>query len=664
MKLPYSLTIFVFLFVKLTYSQGVDSDAIWNEGIEFMQNGDYLQGLERMNSYLKEYPYNKSALHNRSICLKYLGDIDGSCNDINTIYKLEKNHKLRIKNVFCNEESKVKWLKKQYYKNTKIYPELGYRPRYTLSDTLRGALRPERNCYDVTFYDLTVRIFPFSKKIRGSNEIYFRGIEKSKTIQVDLFENFTVDEISLWNKPLKYKRVCQALFIELPDSIVPDKNYKLTIKYSGKPMRAADPPWDGGFVWKRDRRMNRWVGVACEQLGASSWWPNKDHLSDKPDSMAINIEVPEKYNAISNRRLRKIIPVDHKYTRYEWFVDYPVNNYNATFYMGKYTEFTDTLVYPDSNLIMRYHVLPYHFDLAKHHFEQAKSIVRFYNKAFGPFPFWKDNYRLVESPYEGMEHQTAIAYGEAFSNEESALAYVNKKFDYIIVHESAHEWWGNAIAAGDMADIWIHEGFATYAEILYIEDTLGYNASIEEMQNHLQFIYNVWPLVQNRDVNENTFASNDVYTKGAALLLCLRATMNNDSMFKQMIYDFNMEYRFKIVNSDDFIQFVNNYTNANYTPLIDKFLYDKRIPVLSYTYTRVGKDLYLRYKWTEVEDGFTMPFSIETINDMEPVRLVATTEEQQVVLKNTVSFNFFHLIKPIQDCPHNGLTYFWTHCRN
>lgn len=654
----------IIVFSAITDAQTDNTDSIWNEGINYLQDDDYLQGLEKMNEYLAKVPNSMAALHNRSICLRYMGDLEGSCADILKLQSLDPIRKLKISDFLCKEENKVKWLKKQYYHNTKIYPELGYRPKYTLADTIRGALRLERNCYDVYFYDLTVRIIPFHKSIEGSNDIYFKGVKKSKSIQIDLFDNYTVNQVSLDNKDLKYSRVCQALFIELPDSIIPGMNYKLTIKYSGKPPKAPNPPWDGGFVWKRDKSFNRWVGVACEQFGASSWWPNKDHLSDKPDSMGINIEVPEKYSAVSNGRLRNVTTIDNKYKRYEWFVDYPINNYNATFYMGKYSEFTDTLYDCGKKLVMRYHVLPYHYDIAREQFKQAKAVVKFYDKAFGPFPFWNDNYRLVESPYEGMEHQTAIAYGDAFNNGENALVYVNKMFDYIIVHESAHEWWGNSVAAGDMADIWLHEGFATYSEILFLEDTLGYDASIEEMHNHMKLIFNVWPLVQNRDVNENSFASNDVYTKGAALLQCLRATLDNDSLFKKMLYDFHMSYRFKILNSNDFIQFVNNYTGKNFTPLFNKFLYDTRIPILSYSYERVGNDLILKYKWIEVDDGFTMPFSIETVCNGEAIRIVASTKEQEIVLKNTRSFSFFHLIKSAENCPHNGLTYYNTHCEN
>jgi aminopeptidase N len=450
----------------------------------------------------------------------------------------------------------------------------------------------------------------------------------------------------------------------MPDTIEPGKSYKITIEYSGKPLIAPNPPWDGGFVWSRDRRLNHWAGVACEQLGASSWWPNKDHLTEKPDSMAINIEVPKRFKAISNGVLRNVVPAGKNFLRYEWFVRYPINNYNATFYMGKYAEFTDTLVWQNKRLVMRYHVMPYHLNKAKAHFAQARDVVSFYNDAFGPFPFWEDNYRMVESPFEGMEHQTAIAYGAAFDNKKNANLYVSKKFDYIIVHETAHEWWGNAVAAGDMADIWLHEGFATYSEIMFLEHELGYEKSIAELFNHSLYIFNVWPLVQNRDVNENTFASNDVYTKGALLLHCLRCTMNNDTMFFHMLHDFCMDFRFKIVTTNDFIGYVNNYTSNDYSALFDKYLYETELPILEYSYEKTDSNLILKYQWTGVKDGFRMPFSIESTGDKKTYRLDASTDEQVMVIENTKSFAFFNMKKLPENCPRNGLTYYWTHCGN
>jgi aminopeptidase N len=653
-----------FLLLNNAFGQADNHSKIWHEGVDFIMKGDFLRGLERMNEYLAILPYNASALFNKGNCLFYLGDEKEACKDLLEARNLGFKGFGELVKYRCDTVDRLNYLINQFYQGVHIYPELGYRPKYTRHDTLRGALRPERTCFDVYFYNLSVRVHPVKKEIEGKNEIWFKGISESKEIQIDLFENYTVKKILLDSITLSYQREYDAVFINMPEPVQPGKNYKITVEYSGKPRVAPNPPWDGGFVWSRDKHLHRWVGVACEQLGASSWWPTKDHLSDKPDSMAINLEVPKRYKAVCNGSLRRITYADNRFNRFEWFVHYPINNYNVTFYMGKYVEFTDTLFRPSDTLILRYDVLPYQLEKARQHFQQAKEIVGYYSDAFGPFPFRKDNYRLVESPYEGMENQTAIAYGENFDNEKNGRTYLNKKYDFIIVHESAHEWWGNSVTAGDMADVWIHEGFATYAEYLFIEHAIGYDAAITEYHDKMKFINKIWPIVQNRNVNENEFAGSTVYYKGATLLQCLRATIDNDTLFKNMLRDFQLQYKYKVVCTDDFIQFVDRYTKNDYGAFFDKFLYKTDAPVLEYEYERCDSNLVLKYKWTGVKDGFVMPFSIKIIGDKKAYRIIASTKEQEITIENASSFTFFNMSRSPDGCPHNGLTYFETKCRN
>lgn len=656
---------FICLFIcgivikQYVYNQSIP-ELVWKEGVAYMQEGDYLRGLEQMEKYLEFSPLNQYALYNRGICRFQLGDQSGSCQDIEAAIALGFKKNKKFHSYFCDQDFRLKFLQKQFYKDVDLKPENGLRPVYTRADTLRGALRPERSCFDVFFYNLTVRIDPGNKSIKGKNEIWFKGIHSGRVIQIDLFDDFTITLIKMDGQELDYRREHQALFVQLPEEIQPDKEYKMIIEYAGKPMVASNAPWDGGFVWKRDKKLNKWAGVACEQLGASCWWPNKDHLTDRPDSMQINMEVPEKFQAVCNGRLRDIVELNDRYRRFEWFVGYPINNYNVTFYMGQYVEFTDTIRWEGKDLVARYHVMPYNLDKAREHFKQAHDVVNYYNTAFGPFPFWKDDFRMVESPYEGMEHQTAIAYGAAYDNQKNAITYVNKSFDYIIVHEAAHEWWGNSVGVGDMADIWLHEGFATYAEYMFLEHMLGYEVSMEEINNHNSYIFNVWPLVQNRDVNEDAFASNDVYTKGAALLNCLRATMDNDSVFKKMLRDFHLAYRDSIIDSDCFINYVNHYTQHEYSPLFNKFLYETDLPVLEYSYHRQDSNIVFKYKWLEVEPDFEMPFSIKSIDSDKGIRLMASTVEQETILHDVESFIFYQPTQSASGCPPNGLTYFWT----
>ncbi|HEX2395470.1 MAG TPA: M1 family metallopeptidase, partial [Bacteroidales bacterium] len=562
----------------------------------------------------------------------------------------------------CNPEFVRNIMLKQFYKNVKVFPETGYRPMYTRADTLRGALRPERTCFNVHFYDLNVRIIPASKRIKAANSIYFEVVHPTKRIQIDLFDNFEITGITWNGKQLKWFREYNAIFIDFPEELKAGDNHMINIAYGGKPLVAPNPPWDGGFVWKKDKNKDLWLGVACEQLGASSWWPTKDHLSDKPDSMQIRLEVPSKYKAVSNGDLKKTEKLNDNYTAFTWFVEYPINNYNATFYVGNYVAFSDTLVQGSDSLKLDYNVLAYSLDTAKRHFKQSNEVLEFYNRAFGFFPFAKDGFGLVESPYEGMEHQTAIAYGHGYSKN-TLQDYRNKFYDYIIVHEAAHEWWGNSVTAADMADVWIHEGFATYAEYMFLEDRLGKDDYYYELTQNSRYIFNVWPMVQNRNVNEDAFASNDVYNKGAMLLHCLRCNINNDSVFFGLIHDFCTEYRYRTVSSNDFITFTNNYTGTDYTGFFNKFLLDTRLPVLEYSFRQTGDDLLIKYRWSETEDGFIMPFGIET-DKGKGIRLLATSSWQETLLKNTNWFNFYNLWKGYQGCPDNSYTYYHTNYVN
>jgi aminopeptidase N len=651
--------ILVIVFIILNYAVGANEpDSIWNEGLDNFRKENFHGVINKMNEYLKANPDNSAAIYNRGMGRIKLGDIDNACLDFLKAKSNGLSRNTKFIKYCCDPSYKLKFLKKYFYKNEKLLKKNGYRPEYSRADSLRGALRPERNCFDVYYYDLTVRIIPKGKQITGSNNIYFTMLESSQWIQIDLFNNYTINKIKWNDQDLYFKRDFNAVFIKFPYKLTSGEKHMIHLEYCGKPGIAKDPPWKGGFVWKRDKKYNRWVAVACEHLGASSWWPNKDHLSDEPDSMKINIEVPENYKAISNGVLKAIEKAGKSYKRFVWFVSYPINNYNVTFYMGKFIQFNDTLILDNDTLKINYHVLPYNLEKARQHFKQTPEIIEFYWDVFGKYPFIRDGFGMVESPYAGMEHQSAIAYGNSYSNKNNH-GYRNEKYDYIIVHEAAHEWWGNSVSAGDMADVWIHEGFATYAELLFIENVFGKEEYLYETRNKSFNIYNFWPMVQNSNVNENSFASNDIYNKGAIMLHCLRCTINNDSLFFRILKDFHTQNCYKIVYTSDFIEFVNRNTRKDYSAFFNKYLYDTRIPVLEYSFQKTSDDLIFTYKWTEVEEGFEMPFCIET-NEKKAIRLVGTTKKQEILLKNTLWFNFFNNWKSPEGVEDNSFTYYWT----
>ncbi|MBN2612289.1 MAG: M1 family metallopeptidase [Bacteroidales bacterium] len=647
---------FLLFWPVLSNSQTYED--IWNEGIVCFNEKNYHGVIQKMDQVIDFLPQYAHAYYNKGIAKLNLGDTEGACSDISKAVELGFDKNKKFYEYLCQAGYKLKLLKDQFYPHDELPEENGYRPVYTRKDTLRGALRPERTCFDVFYYDLSLRIIPKGKKISGQNSIWFEVTEPAKRIQIDLFDNFHVDQITWKNTPLTYKRECNALFIEFPEKLNTGEKHSISISYSGKPQKAENPPWHGGFVWKRDIRRNLWAGVACEHLGASSWWPNKDHLSDKPDSMKISLEVPAKYKAIANGTFEGVAATGKKLKKYVWNVNYPINNYNVTFYLGKFEHITDTVLLDNNKLVLNFHVLPHNLEKAQKHFQQTKDILKFYNSVFGSYPFMNDGFALVESPYEGMEHQTAIAYGHGYKNAEFDSCE-GLDYDYIIVHEAAHEWWGNAVNAADMADIWIHEGFATYAELLYLEHRCGKKTYYDELNKKVQMIFNFWPMSENYNVNENGFAGNDVYNKGAMMLHCLRSNISNDSLFFEIIRNFNLEYRYRAIANNDFINYVNKKTGDNYFPFFNKYLYDKELPVLSYSFTNKYDSIILRYKWTGVEQGFRMPFCIKT-NDKRAIRLVATTGEQEAVIENASWFNFYNEWQSTDGVADHSYTYFRT----
>ncbi|MEM7040394.1 MAG: M1 family metallopeptidase, partial [Bacteroidota bacterium] len=335
--------------------------------------------------------------------------------------------------------------------------------QFSRKDSLRGALRAERTCYDVHYYDLTVKVDPETQRIKGQNDIHFHAIADFETLQVDLFENMLIDEITYEGKKLEYRREFNAVFIDFPEPVRARKMGVLSIAFGGTPTVAARAPWDGGFVWKKDKNGKHWVGVACEGTGASLWWPNKDHLSDEPDSMAIHLIAPLGYKAISNGQLRSVKDLDVKWTQWNWFVSYPINNYNVTVNIADYAHIKDTYKNASGTHNLDYYVLSYNEEKARKHFEQVKPMLRVFEDFFGEYPFWRDGYALVETPYLGMEHQGAIAYGNHYLPGYNGHDPLDLKWDYIIIHESGHEWWGNSVSCRDHAELWIRESFCTYS---------------------------------------------------------------------------------------------------------------------------------------------------------------------------------------------------------
>ena len=501
----------------------------------------------------------------------------------------------------------------------------GRYPDFGRKDSLRGQLTPLRTAYDVKHYALNLNVDIDNKFLKGSVDIYATFLKPTSRIQIDLFENMKINKIEHNNKNLKFEREHDAVFIEFSEEINGEKTEKISVFYEGNPTISKRPPWKSGMVWKRDKEKNDWVGVACEGDGASIWWPLKDHPYDEADSTAINISVPKGLFCVSNGLLRerKVSENNEKET-FKWFVSYPINSYNVTLYIGNYEHFSLSYAKNDTVYPLQFYVLPYNKEKAKKHFEQTEDIIRYFETAFGEYPWWRDEYKMVESPYAGMEHQTAIAYGQGYKNT------MGNNFDYIILHETAHEWWGNSITAKDMAHLWLHEGFATYSEALYVEHSESYDAYLDYINFYAIFIKNKRPIVGPEDVNYFNFKDGDIYTKGALTLHTLRSVINNDDLFKSILHDFAVEYRNKIVVTKDFTDFVNEKTETNYDWFFSQYLYDRKPPKFQYflEYNNKSKENILHYRWADTKADFMMPIFVN-IDDGKDFELQPTANFQQ-----------------------------------
>ena len=489
----------------------------------------------------------------------------------------------------------------------------------TRKDTLQGGLRPERTCFDVQNYDLNIKINIEEKSIIGHNAITFNVVENTKKIQVDLFENMKVDSIVFNTKKLDYKREFNAVFIDFPYELKKGKDEKITFYYSGNPKIAKNAPWDGGFVFKKDKQGNPWVAVACQGTGASLWYPVKDSQSDEPDKGAtIKVAVPNGLMNVSNGRFIGSTDLKNGYTRWDWEVKNPINTYDITLNIADYAHLHDNL----SDLDLDYYVLRENEAKAKTHFEEAKLMLTCFQSKFGTYPFKEDGYKLVETPYLGMEHQSAVAYGNKYKKgylgSDLSGTGIGLLFDYITIHESGHEWFGNSITSRDIADMWIHEGFTMYSEVVYVECQYGAEKAQKYMNGMKRNVSNDEPIIGPFGVNKE--GSGDMYYKGALLLNTIRSVLNNEDLWWKIILDYSNTFKHKIIDTETVVAFFNKESKMNLTPIFNQYLRYATIPDL---FIRINNNK-LEYKWNAREPNFNMPYDIK-INGKE-IRVYPTTD--------------------------------------
>lgn len=493
--------------------------------------------------------------------------------------------------------------------------------QYTEADSLRGSLRAERD-YEVLKYHLQVRVNPEKKFISGSNTITFQAAQELPIMQVDLFENMQVDSIIHQGKKLDFRREFNAVFVDLNKKTSASAKDSIQFFYSGNPIVAKNAPWDGGFVWKTDENGNPWIAVAVQGTGASLWYPNKDHQSDEPEEALIEIAVPNDLINVSNGRFIGKQDLGDGYTQWSWKVNSPINNYDIVVNIANYEHFHDTY----NDLDLDYYVLPYNLEKAKKEFEEVKLMMDcFYNK-MGPYPFEEDGYKLVETPYLGMEHQSAVAYGNNYGygylGRDLSGTGIGLNWDYIIIHESGHEWYGNSITAKDIADMWIHESFTSYTEAIYVECRWGKDKSLEYLRGTRKGVRNTAPIIGDYGVNSE--GSGDMYFKGANLLNNLRSIYNNDELWWNTLKAYTKTYRHKIIETKTVEDYFNAPIKEDLAPIFDQYLRHSKLPVLQF---KMNGNKVL-YRWQADVENFKMPVSVFVKN--KEIRITPTSKWQSL----------------------------------
>jgi aminopeptidase N len=483
-------------------------------------------------------------------------------------------------------------------------------PAPTHADLLRGEYGRYRANNDLLFYHLDVRVDPQKKFISGKNTIRFRMLKDDTRIQLDLYDNLKIEKIvqvvqGKQSSVLKYQRDSGAVFVDFAETLKAGRVYTIDFYYSGTPQTIGR---FGGFTFGKDPASRDWIFTACEGEGASIWWPNKDQWRDEVESMQISVAIPNGLTDVSNGKFNGTTDLGDGYTRWDWLVQYPINNYDVSLNIGKYEHFSDRL----SDVPMDFYALPEDLARAKKQFAQAKGMIEAYQHYFGDYPFKKDGYKLIEAPYSGMEHQSAVTYGNHFANgyleRDWTGVGISPRFDFIIIHESGHEWFGNSITAADRSDMWIHEGWTTYLEGLYVEYMYGKEDGLKYVNGYKSKVRNQQPIIPPRGINATP--PQDMYFKGALFLNTLRSVINDDARWWSLLKEFYQHFKYQTIMTEDIVNWFNQKTKINLTPIFNQYLRHTAIPALELKFDEAGGAL--SYRWKADEAGFAMPVRVGT----------------------------------------------------
>ena len=473
----------------------------------------------------------------------------------------------------------------------------------TRANVLRGEYGRYRANNDLLFYHLDVRVDPDRKFLSGKVTTRFKMLKDDTRIQLDLHSALNVDKVLFGDVPLKYERDSGAVYVDFPQTLRARKQYTIDFYYSGNPIETGR---FGGITFKKDPSGHVWINTACEGEGASIWWPNKDQWRDEVESMQISVSIPNGLVDVSNGEFVGKKDLGDGYTRWDWLIHYPINNYDVSLNIGNYEHFEEHM----GKLHLDFYALPEHLEQAKKQFAQAKGMIEAYEHFFGEYPFVKDGYKLIEAPYSGMEHQSAVTYGNRFANgyleRDWTGVGISPKFDFIIIHESGHEWFGNAVSAADRSDMWIHEGWTTYLEGLYVEYRWGKGDGIKYLNGYKAKVQNRQPIIAARNVNATP--PQDQYFKGALMLNTVRSVINDDKKWFKLLHDVFQHFKYKNIMTEELVQYMNQKSGMNLTPIFDQYLRHTAIPTLDLQFDDAQGTV--SYKWIADEPNFRMPVRV------------------------------------------------------
>jgi len=496
----------------------------------------------------------------------------------------------------------------------------------TRADILRGAYGPYRANNDLLFYHLDVRVDPEKKFLSGKVTIRFKMLQDATRIQLDLHAALHVDKIVLGDTTLKYERDSGAVFVDFPETLRAGRTYSIEFYYSGNPVETGR---FGAITFKKDPSGHPWINTACEGTGASVWWPNKDQWRDEVESMEISVSIPHDLVDVSNGKFMGKTDLGDGYTRWDWLVQYPINNYDVSLNIGNYQHWADRL----GDLPLDFYALPENLEKAKKQFAQAKGMLEAYQHYFGEYPFQKDGYKLIEAPYSGMEHQSAVTYGNRFANgyleRDWTGVGISPRFDFIIIHESGHEWFGNSITAADVSDMWIHEGFTTYLECLYVEYMWGRDDGLKYTNGYKSRVRNLQPIITPRGINKEP--PQDQYFKGALFLNTLRSVVNDDARWWTLLHDFYQHFKYQNIMTEDVVRYFNQQTGMNLTPVFDQYLRHPTLPALELKWDEAAGTV--AYRWKADEPGFQMPIRVGTKDHWQILQPTVEWQTMKTLLK-------------------------------